>query len=250
MKALRLLNPKQADAIAAMSAKVSERLYNVFPLQENYVNFSWKSPSGDSFPLFPTQDPAGELNQWINGLGWENHSPHVILLVGFGLGYEAKRIAGKLPPQGILAIIEPDSYQFLTALHFVDLSILLESRQVHFYVGQEIEKSIESIGAELQWGRFFNLPYQIAVTNFLRRTRPDFSRQFPLKWRETLERERTKRRLRVEHGEAMVINTVANAEVILDRPGAPILFHQLEGMPAILAAPGPLLRKSLRAIRD
>ncbi|MBN2327539.1 MAG: motility associated factor glycosyltransferase family protein [Candidatus Omnitrophica bacterium] len=250
IKALRLLNPNQADEVVAMSAKVSGRLYSVFSLQDEYVDFIWKSPPGDSFSLFQTKDPAGELQGWMDDLDLEKNFPHVILLLGFGLGYEAKRIVKTLPSQGILAIIEPDPYQFLTALHFVDLTILLESRQVHFYVGQEIEESIESIGTELHWGRFLNLPYRIAVSSFLRRTRQDFFKPFTLAWQEALQRELANRRSRVEHSESMVINTIANAEIILDRPGAPKLFNQLEGMPVILAAPGPLLNKSLKAIRD
>ncbi len=250
VQALRKLNPEQADAIVALSPKISNRLYGLFESKSGYSSFLIKSTSNELISLFKTGDPESELKDWLSSTGLEHQSYHAVLLLGFGLGYEAQKILAILPPNGILAIVEPDPFQFFTAIHHVDLTSLLSTERVFFYVGQTIEKSVESIGAELQWARFLNLPYRIVVTHFLRRLRSDFAKQFSNCWRDALQRELMYRRSRVEHGETVVINTISNAEAILGCPGVDSLFSQFEGLPAILVSAGPSLEKSLSAMRD
>lgn len=250
LDALRQLNPEQAETISSLSPKVVARLYAVSELKKGFRSFSVKSPSGELVHLYKTADPETELQRWIQTIIQESDLIHAVLLLGFGLGYEAQRIVDILPQNGILAIVEPDPFQFFTAMHFVDLGVLLNNNRVHFYVGQSHNKTVESIGGELQWGRFLNLPYRIVNTNFMRRLRPDFSKQFISVWRDALQRELMYRRSRVEHGETVVINTIANAEAILECPGVANLFNQFDGMPTVLAAAGPSLEKSVAAIRN
>lgn len=250
LDALRQLNPEQAETIASLSPKVFNRLYAVSELKNGFSAFSIKSSPSDLVPLFRTAEPELEIQGWIQSITKDADPFHAVFLLGFGLGYEARRILDILPHNGILAIVEPDPFQFFTAMHYVDLTVLLSSNRVHFYVGQSVDKTVESIGAELQWGRFLNLPYRILITPFMRRLRPEFPKQFTVSWRDAMQRELMYRRSRVEHGETVVINTISNAEAILGCPGVSTLFYQFEGLPAVLAAAGPSLEKSVNALRD
>lgn len=249
IESLQRLNPEQAEAIGALSPKVSARLYTVSELKSGFSGFSLKSSSGELVSLFKTNDPETELKTWIENASLESEPFHTLILLGFGLGYEALRLLERLPKNSILAIVEPDPFQFFTAIHHVDLSVLLGNERVHFYVGQSLEKTVESIGSELQWGRFVNLPFRILAAGFMRRSRPDFLHQFNAVWRDALQREMMYRRSRVEHGEAVVMNTIANAEAVLACPGVSSLFYHFDGLPAVLAAAGPSLEKTIPALQ-
>ena len=250
LQALRNLNSEQAEAISALSPKVSDRLYTVSPLKNDFASISIKSQSGSLISLFSKGDPEEELKEWIDNAKLKDEPVHAIIQLGFGLGHEALRLLKILPSNGVLAIVEPDPFQFFTALHNVDLSSLLGASRVHFYVGQGLDKTVESIGSELQWPRFLNLPYRVLTTNFMRNLRPDYTSNFTSLWRDALQRELMYRRSRVEHGETVVINTIGNAESILECPGVSSLFHHFEGLPVILAAAGPSLEKNIKAISN
>ncbi len=249
LESLRILNPEQAKAIEGLMPKISNRLYCANELKPGFANISLKSSNGGLASLFVTGNPEEELEKWLDNTELKKQSPHAVLLLGFGLGYEAKRLISVMPPDTVIAIIEPDPFQFFTAIQYVDISDLLKNKQIHFYVGQSVEKSVESIGSELQWPRFLNLSNKIISTGFIRRMHPAFPQQFSTAWRDALQRELMYRRSRISHGETVVINTLSNVEPILDYPGVSTLFHHLENVPAILAAAGPSLEKSINSMK-
>ncbi len=249
LESLRILNSEQADAIEGLMPKISNRLYCANELKQGFSNISLKSSNGGLASLFVSGNPEEELDKWLDKTELKNKQPHAVILLGFGLGYETKRIISVLSADTVIAVIEPDPFQFFTAIQYIDISDLLKNKQIHFYVGQSVEKSVESIGSELQWPRFLNLPHRIITTSFIQRMHPAFPQQFSAAWQDALQREMMYRRSRISHGETVVINTLSNVEPILNYPGVSTLFHHLENIPAILAAAGPSLDKTVRSMK-
>jgi len=250
LEALKELNPEQAETIASLAPKVEDRLYPVKALDEDTINlFAPSTISGDTYPLYETAQPKDEIETWMDRAEIHQEAIHAVLLFGFGMGDHARSVLKTLPEIGILAAIEPDPILFFTAFFHRDLTPLLRDERLHFYVGQTVEKSVESIGTELKWSRFLALPYRLLVTPLLRKTHPQFAKRFSSLWRDALQRELMYRRARIEHGETVAINTLANTKAVVDGPGVSSLFYHFDRVPAVLAAPGPSLERNIEKLQ-
>lgn len=248
LQAFRQLDPDQAKSIESIAPQIEHRLYTVQTVSERYKNAQIPLKANETIPLYSSSNPADEINQWIDRLALHENAPHAILLIGFGLGYEAVQLIQQLPAHAVMAIVEPDPILFFTAFHHVDLSSLPASKRVYFYVGQSVEKAVEQIGAELEWSRFLSLPYKIAVSSLIQNAKTEFLNHFLITWRNAMQRELMYRRSRVEHGEQVVIHTIANAEAIARYPGVATLFHHFQGIPGVLVSAGPSLERNIKQL--
>lgn len=250
IKALKTLNFEQAKTIEELSPKVEERLFQTKPVGEKYANIYYPSDGVSTFALFSSDNPEKEIQNWLFSTEIEKKCPPVLLLLGFDLGFYPSKVLDYLPETSILAVVEPDPILFFTAIHQTDLSKIFADKRVHFYVGQKASKAVESIGTELKWGRFLNLSYKILVNPLLRKCQKSYSTEFSTQFRNALQREIMYRNSRVEHGANVVINTVHNADYLIESPGVTCLWGQFEKIPAILAAAGPSLEKTIEQIRN
>jgi hypothetical protein len=249
LDALKSLNLEQAKTIEALSPKVEERLFAIKPVGEKYANIYYPSDGISTFALFSSDKPEKEIQNWLFSTGIASGCPPVLLLLGFDLGFYPTKLLDYLPETSIAAIVEPDPILFFTAIHHTDLSRLLSDKRVHLYVGQKAANAVESIGTELKWGRFLNLSYKILVNPLLRKCQKSFATEFTTQFRNALQRERMYRNSRMEHGANVVINTVHNADFLIESPGVTCLWDQFQKIPAILVAAGPSLEKTVDQIR-
>jgi len=249
LAALKKIHPSQGEAIATLSPKVEYRLYPVTPLGDGFFNVTIPLPAEHSVSLFLTPDPQNELRQWLTNPLRGAAQTHAVILLGFGMGYEASRLLEALPAHGILILVEPDPIQFFTAFHHADLTALLGNPRVHLYVGQTAEQAVDRIGRDLDWSRFFTLPCQLWTIPLLERVRPGFSQEFRKAWHAIRQQELTHRQMRIERGKQEIIHTIANAEAAIRYPGIDSLFHHFSGIPALLAAPGSTLEKNCHNLR-
>ncbi|MFB3784733.1 MAG: 6-hydroxymethylpterin diphosphokinase MptE-like protein [bacterium] len=247
---LKSVNPRQGEIIAGFAPKVEHRLYPVTPLGVGFFNVSVPRPPEPPAALFLTPEPRNELDQWLAEPLREAEWTHAVILLGFGMGYEAGRILAALPPRGILAMVEPDPLQFFTAFHHTDLTVLLGDPRAHLYVGQAADQAVESIGRDLEWSRFLNLPYRVWAIPLLERVHPGFARQFHEAWQAARQRAAQSRLDRIEYGKRIVVHTIANAGAVIRYPGASVLFHHFSGIPAVLIAPGSSLDKNFNLLRQ
>lgn len=249
LDAIRSLNPEQAKTIEDLSPKVEDRLYATKPHGEEFTNLYYPSDTASTFSLFSTQTPGSEIRNWLQSTELLTENPHSVILLGFDLGYYPAKTLELLSPEGILAIVEPDPILFFTAIHLLDLSGLLSDKRVHLFVGQKINKAVESIGEELQWMRFLTLSYKILVAPLLRKCLRNYPKDFTVFFRNALQRELMYRKSRIEHGTTVVFNTIQNSEALIESPGVNVLFDRFSHVPAILAAAGPSLEKNIESIK-
>lgn len=247
---IRRSNPELAKTISELAPKVEGRLYPLKAVNEHYNNVQIFTTSQTSQSLFATSNPESEIKSWLERSPFNAEKDHAVILLGFGLGYYALHILDILPKNGVLVIVDPDPLIFFTAFAHVDLSRLVGDERVQLYIGQGLEKAINSIGEELKWSRFLSLSYHVLVNPLLRRCRPDYPTQFTEYWRNCLQRELMYRNSRIEHGNKVVIHTVSNADGLVNYPGVNSLFHHFQHIPAALAAAGPSLENELTTLRD
>lgn len=250
LEVLRRNSPDQADAIKAAAPQLEGRLYPLRPLQDGYFDLEATGPYGSMQRLYGNLLPQEHLEQWMKRANLQPPLPHAVVLLGVGTGDHPKRILRELSSNGILALVEPDALLFMTAFAHVDLSDLLGDSRFHLFVGQPPQKTVESIGGELEWARFMALPYRIVTVPFLERCRPQFIAQFNEGWQDALNREWMYRRSRANHSGDVVVNTVANLEGPMRYPGVNRLFHHFPNVPAVLAAAGPSLEQSVADLRN
>lgn len=250
LEALRSLNPEQAEMIVQAAPRVQPRLYTSEVRPDESVLLYLPDATGVPQPLTVADDPERERETWLRQINTESDDAYAVILVGFGMGDYAIHLLPRLPENAILAVVESDAMLFFSAFFSVDLSPLLTDKRVHLYIGQKFDKAVESIGRELQWGRFLANPYQIAIHPYVRRHRPDSVPLFSQLWRDALQRELMYRRARAEHGATVVMNTVTNFPTILRSPGVSSLYYNFYKTPAILVGAGPSAEKSLPILSD
>ncbi|MDP8245941.1 MAG: DUF115 domain-containing protein [Candidatus Hinthialibacter antarcticus] len=248
---LRTINEAQAESVAAAATKLIERTYPCKRLEDGWVETYVPTQfDGSTQRVFTSGlPPKQEVEQWTASLEIEQNRDHAVILLGMGLGYHPMAVLQHLPQNGVLAMVEPDALLFLTAFVHVDLSRMLADRRLHLFVGQPLNKTIDSIGAELEWPRFLVLSHQVAATPLLARANPDYPARFAQAWRDALQRETMYRRSRVNHGVEVVKNTIANADALMRFPGVNHLWEQFNETPAVLAAPGPSLEQRIDALK-
>lgn len=247
---LKSVNPRQGGILAGLAPKVGNRLYPAAPLGDGFLSVAVPRPPEPPAPLFLTPEPRNELGQWLGEPLREAERTHAVILLGFGMGYEAARILAALPERGVLAIVEPDPLLFFTAFHHTDLTALLGDPRAHLYVGQAAEPAVESIGRDLEWSRFLNLPYRVWTIPLLERVHPGYARRFHEAWQAARQRAARSRLDRIEHGKRVVVHTIANAGAVIRYPGVSALLPQFSGIPAVLLAAGPSLEKNFVPLRQ
>ncbi len=249
---LRTINGEQADSVAAAASRLIERTYPCKRLQDGWIEtYVPTQVDGSTQRQFTSGlHPKDEVAQWAASLEIKQNYDHAVILIGMGLGYHPMAVLEHLPENGVLAMVEPDPLLFLTAFVHVDLSRMLSDRRLHLFVGQPLARTIDSIGAELEWPRFMVLSHQIAAAPLITRTHPDYPTQFAKAWRDALQRETMYRQSRIHHGVEVVKNTINNADALMRFAGVNHLWGQFADAPAVMAAPGPSLEQRINALKQ
>ena len=173
---------------------------------------------------------------------------HALIVLGFGLGADLRALLAELPPEGRLAVFEPDPGVFVTALMTCDLEDVLSDPRFLPLTGVPLEQAVEQIGRDLEWGRFLYLPYRILLHPSAQHFHPRVCESFVHLWNDAIEREGMYLRGRSTHGEVVARHTVANFPRLLDCPGIEPLRGAMNDTPALLVGAGPSLSRNLEVI--
>lgn len=190
--------------------------------------------------LDPWQDPAIHLQTVEEG------SRGLILFIGMGLGYGPLRVMQERPKLGMMVIAEPCLDLMITALHHVDLTPLISSNKVHFFLG-EIDLAV----LEVMVARIASLE----DTHILRHV-PSFQ------WKESLYAPLNHKIFMVANqlnasggttrraGESFFRNRLANLSLLRHSHDLGVAKNILAGKPAVLIAAGPSLDQSISLLKE
>lgn len=176
----------------------------------------------------------------------EEGSRGLALFIGMGLGYGLLRVLHERPSLGMMVVVEPCLDLLVMALQQVDLRPLLESKKVHWLVGEDVDLS----RLEALIGRIAALE-QTHLLRYL----PGFQ------WREGMYMPVNQQVFQVVNqinvaggttsmaGEKFFRNRLANLSLIRHSVDLGILRDLFAGKPAVLVAAGPSLDKSIADLK-
>jgi len=169
--------------------------------------------------------------------------PSAALFLGLGLGYLPEAFLA-LHPGRPLAVVEPELALFAQALACRDLTALLSSPDVSWFLGEEPEAVIMGLDA---------LPLsRLAVLRlrplYLRRLA--YYRKLELLVRSLLDRREVNLNTLRRFGRLWVRNLLDNLEEFLRAPGVSRLQGLFDGIPALVLAAGPSLESVLERLGE
>lgn len=135
--ALRRRHPRLAAVDAASD------ILTVTPSKAGPPTLVADLPDGRRISFHSHYDPAAEGEKIAAGFDLADDGP--VYLLGLGLGYVARRLADRLPPDRPLVIVEPSTAVFSAALGAIDMTPLFDRPGARFVVG---ENEIASLVAE------------------------------------------------------------------------------------------------------
>lgn len=186
---------------------------------------------------------AREFVQSINDLEPKRN----VILYGLGLGYAALLIRERLREPHRLFLFEPSISVFRAAVQTVDLSALLTDPCVRLVVGGEPGQCRAALMEHL---------LDLMANSVTGIEYPPCSGAFP-EWIEAAKRE-TQDVLRFgqsglltkfKDGPLTLSNLIGNLDALAASPGLAALGEAMRGIPAIIVAAGPSLKKNMRELK-
>jgi hypothetical protein len=207
---------------------------------------------GQTVLYYGQEDPWQYCVDFINALEWKQ-AP-ITFFLGLGLGYQIDYYTLALTESLNLKkaiVIEKDFGLFKLALQTIDLTPLLDSPDIEFYIGLEPEEIVNKLVHYLGRNSLINLmktfkmvilPTAILLSGdyFLsvRQAILDACMQIA----KTIGNDPFDALLGLE-------NTLKNLPTTLQTPGINLLFQQFKDRPGVVIATGPSLRKNMHLLK-
>ncbi|MEA1922816.1 MAG: 6-hydroxymethylpterin diphosphokinase MptE-like protein, partial [Pseudomonadota bacterium] len=208
------------------------------------VNFVSTLSDGKTTTLYGEQDPVTDAQEIFAKV--DLHSCDSLFFMGLGLGYHALTAVQLFSEKPSLIIFEPSFELFTLALHYVDLTPLLNYPYLDLYVGSEISirQDVEKYISPLLYGEaqllscfpsppFFDSSYQSGY-NFLQ------------EWLKS----KQESRVTLERSSRRIFqNTVENLPSLFAGQSLGRLRGALKGLPAFCVAAGPSLDAAIADLK-
>ncbi|MFX0560598.1 motility associated factor glycosyltransferase family protein [Tepidibacillus infernus] len=138
---------------------IDDETYFVVEMGKNQ-NPTIKFTNNDAQYYFHSKyDPVNEAKRWADSFYEEGN---ISILIGLGLGYHAKSLLKKMDKEDYMIIIEPSKEIFQLAIQNVDLTDLINNKQVFIHIGTDYN-GIRSILEGFNRQQF--RPYKINISH-------------------------------------------------------------------------------------
>ncbi len=211
------------------------------------------SRESDLLMLYDNDNPFNYCKAYFEELNIK-YAPIVVFL-GFGLGYYLymflRCYANRLGSKKII-IFEKDISLFRLALETVDMEEFIEHPDIHFFIGDEPEKSFFKIRREILANdhhiymrsiKIVPLPSHIALNPEYYMRVVDTMKHASCQMMITAGNDPMDTLLGME-------NILGNLENIVSNPGINLLYDKFKGMPAVTVASGPSLNKNMHLLKE
>ncbi len=165
------------------------------------------------------------------------------IFYGFGLGY-LEEAFHTFNPDIPIAVIEPDIALFLKALHSRDLSDLLSSPRIIWFLEEKPESTIMKIE---------NMPLaglQIIRLRSVFMKNTQYYQRLDILLQSLLDRKNVNINTLTRFGRLWVRNLLQNIEIFIKAPGISNLVNFFSGIPSLVLAAGPSLDQVLPHLKE
>ncbi|MFB3787944.1 MAG: motility associated factor glycosyltransferase family protein [bacterium] len=202
--------------------------------------------SGKTYALHHPEDPLGHARQWLESRP-EWKKARNIAVLGCGLGYIPILLHRAQPKLQHLFVLEPSLSVFRQALRIAEMQPLLVDPRVHFVVGSEpgaVYKAMLQCLMDLVANPLFFLGVASITTAF-----PEWARSAEQEIQDVLRLGKSGLRTKFRDAPLTLHNLFRNLAAVAAAPGLNSLEERLHGVPAIIVAAGPSLKKNIQDLK-
>jgi len=215
----------------------------VKPSKSNLPTLTKARDDGSIILFHSRYDPEKEARDIVSRLNLADSNLCVVF--GFGLGYAAENLMS-VSASLVILIIEPDFSVFYAAAASRDLSKLISSNRVHFFLGEDTGKLHSFCGKYLELSDIKNM----AVLEHPPSLR--FYHEFFEKAKEVIKGHIVQSAENLitlmEEGGGYQQNTLMSIREVVKSPGVSALFGKFENIPSVIVAAGPSLDKNVHLL--
>ncbi len=202
---------------------------------------------GQRIALHHPGDPVGQTREFLDSVpGWKKARNTAVL--GGGLGYAPLWILQTQPKLRNLVVLEPSLTVFRAALQAVDLSPLLSDRRVRFIVGSQPGAIYSALMQSVI--EFIANPLTVQEIPSVTAAFPEWAESAKQQIFEVMQFGQSGLFTKLKDGPLTLKNLFQNLEAIAATPGLNRLGNSLKGVPAIIVAAGPSLKKNVDTLRE
>ena len=203
-------------------------------------------PRGAAILLHSRFDPQGDADAWVQSLDPSITTASAVILIGFGLGYHVRSLLAKLAENARLFVFEPDARLLWLAINRADASDVLGDDRLSVLTTIDKPKLLD------EWMKqavmLTAAPPPVEHPASVRRN-PELFQQAARDIAEVISFLRTSVNTVVVNGKTTASNIISNLAEYVRRPGLLRLQNKFLGMPAIVVAAGPSLRKNMHELK-
>lgn len=209
----------------------------------SFPNLLFQPSAASSFPAYSDSDPWADAEKHLHTV--TAGAKGLAFFLGMGLGYGPLLVLRERPALDKIIILEPSSELFRLALEAMDLTPLITSDKVSFFVGS------------IDWQQLEKVATMYAAMNdtFILHHKPSAN------WQPELYKSATDRAFTILNkiniggatsiafGETFIRNRLQNLSLTRHSHNLETLGNHFSGIPAILVASGPSLTQSLPVLK-
>ncbi len=199
-----------------------------------------------SCALHHPTDPLGQCQNFLHSIDAIKQSRNIALL-GCGLGYPALILQQSFPNLQTLFVLEPSLSVFRTAMKSVDLTPLFEKETIHFIVGNEsgvIYNTMLPVLMQLIANPLTMLDIPSITTTF-----PEWTENAKRQIHEVMQFGQCGLITKFKDGPLTLQNLFRNMNALIETPGISQFGTAFNGVPAIVVAAGPSLKKNIDELK-
>jgi hypothetical protein len=186
-------------------------------------------------------DPVQEAERLIREIDVTGYT--LFIVFGFGFAYHIEELIKKMPRESLVLAIEKSPMMLRIALEQRDLSLLLEDDRLVVLLDPDEEAISEALRGKSSL-RAALIPHRGSL-----QIEPDYYRSMQGIARSFLSTKDVNIATLARFDKIWAGNIARNVGIFIRSPGAGIFFDKFKGIPAIVAAAGPSLTRSIDFIK-
>ncbi len=243
-KNLALLPPWLGEAVSAVSEDELREKVEVHYNAEGYPVCRYRL-GGDCFHI-TSEHPVEEANAWGQLLQLQNSAE--IFLYGSGFGYSLFELFAQKPAHTLVIVFESDICLFKAMLQYFDLSDLIQTQKIVFFVGDRIDQQLLGLFSTMLFDitTFPTVIFTFAAARYFKKEYMEIHRSAfeELSFITSC--------IGNSHQDDMtgLRNLLANTREVLKGPYLSSMKDKFRGVPAIIVSNGPSLDKSMPLLKQ
>lgn len=230
------------------------RLDNGITLQSTEGPQTYHNLMIDNKPYYTAPNFIQEARRDVEMQG--EHSSRTVIFFGAGLGYHLfafllnKRFSSNFIN---VVIVDPDPAMMKIMLHALDLTKLLETKNVYFVTGREENDMLQYLVVKFKenyaFKHFKNVTNVYSYTPYYEQEKEYFD-MFYRHWKNKLLQSHLNYGTSIIDGLEGFYNTMDSVEHVVRNRGISSLFGKFKNKPGLIVAAGPSLNKNIELIEE